>query len=170
MVHLEGGDAVIHCIEVFLDEQQTVVDEACSAVCHLVLLGQPSFIEGLQDDAEHLFGAAGRIVDILEVDDGALLIVLRDGEPAAYGIGLAKGASGIGGWVQAVGHIGEEGQRGVLAQDIGHAGGLLHQGHVVEVGPVLLLGNHGTRGLHLHEHGGFACVHVGGGHQIIGGH
>ena len=65
---------------------------------------------------------------------------------------------------------GEEGQRGVLAQDIGHAGGLLHQGHVVEFGPVLLLGNHGTRGLHLHEHGGFACVHVGGGHQIIGGH
>ena len=58
MVHLEGGDAVVHSIEVLLDEQQTVVDEARGAACHLVLLGQPSFIEGLQNGAEHLFGAA----------------------------------------------------------------------------------------------------------------
>ena len=169
MPGFKGGNAVIDDAEVLFHHAESLVDEARGTGRHLVALFEPQLVVDLDKGLEYLFGALGRGVDELEVDDGRLLVVDGDFQLSLQGHGRVDEVAVRLPHFQAAGHLGEHAQRGKLAHDVGDVGLLLHEGHFAEVlsARVARLGL--AEGFFFHEDGGFAGEEVGGAVEVEGG-
>ena len=168
VARLEGGDAVVHLVEFALDKPQAVVDEGGGAFGHLAFLFEPAHVEHVDNGAQHTLGPFGRYVVVFEVDDGGLLVVHRHGEPAANVLGFHEEVAPGGFGIETCRHVGEERERRVLPQHVGHIRGLLHECHVAEV-LAGVLRHEAARRFVLHHHRRVARIDVGSGTEVVGG-
>ena len=164
---LEGGDAVVHVAQVFLQELQPLFDEAGRSGRKLVFLINPHLVIDLDDGVEYGFGLTGGLVGISQVDDGGLLVVDAGLEAAldVFGCGeylpLAQFALG------AAGYFGQYLERGELPLHIGYVDALLHQPQVAQFIAYAAHAGILALALLLDQQGGLTGVHVGGGGQVV---